>query len=403
MQSWELERIPHLGQRAFSALVQSMTQAVMGSRQPLGLPSRSPQDFAALRWEELGCDATALQEITLLFNAMFHLTLTPPAPEQPTAQLSQAGLSRWREGARPVTFFTSGSTGQPKPCTHREDDLRQEITSLAPLVAQCRTALVTPPLHHMYGFTFGLLLPLALDIPLRCVPPLPTVVAAQMRPGDMVVGIPLLWARLVDCGLWAEGAQPGQGVTIFTATSPIEATVLHRLRDRGFRTLEFFGASEMGVMCCRENPDLPFRLLPHIQRADEGHSETAVQRRLPDGQCVLYPLLDTVDWAGPREMVPRKRLDKAVQVAGVNVYPEHIRDIIEEHQGVRQCLVRLMRPEEGYRLKAFVVPAPGWDAACLRRELTALCKRRLKDVQRPASYAFGADIPRGPLGKPKDW
>ena len=30
-------------------------------------------------------------------------------------------------------------------------------------------------------------------------------------------------------------------------------------------------------------------------------------------------------------------------------------------------------------------------------------RRELSDVQRPGAYAFGPDIPRGPLGKPMDW
>ena len=400
IQSWSLDRIPHLDERAFSAIVQSMTQAVLGSRHPLALPSRPPADFDVLRWESLDCDTSALQEIAALFNAMFHLEIPAPAPEENTELFSRKGLAAWREGSREVTFFTSGSTGVPKPCTHREGDLRQEITSLAPLVADRLSALVTPPLHHMYGFTFGLLLPLALGIPIRCVPPLPTVAAAQMRPGDMVVGIPLLWTHLVDCGLWGEGERPGEGITIFTATSPIEPRVTRALRGRGFRTLEFFGASEMGVMGCRESPDSPFTLLPHIRRA---HNAEVLERQLPDGPLMQYPLLDAVDWPEERLFLPRRRLDKAVQVAGVNVYPEHVRGILESHAGVKECLVRLMRPDEGYRLKAFVVPAPGQNEADLRRELGALAKKNLKDVERPASYAFGPAIPRGPLGKPMDW
>ena len=77
--------------------------------------------------------------------------------------------------------------------------------------------------------------------------------------------------------------------------------------------------------------------------------------------------------------------------------------VIERHKGVKQCLVRLMRQDEGYRLKAFVVPHPGYDVSALHKELILHARRELSDVQRPGAYTFGPDIPRGPLGKPMDW
>lgn len=404
MNTWPLERIPSLDFRAFTAIVQSMTQAVLGRENPLALTARPPLEFAQCRWEALGCTADHVRDIATQVRAMFQVELPDPALGDSTGQLAQTALDAWLPGLRPVTFFTSGSTGVPKPCTHLEGSLRQEITSIAPLVADRRSALVTAPLHHMYGFTFGLQLPLALGIPLRCVPPLPTVVAAQMRPGDVVVGIPLLWTRLVESGHWARDARPGANITIFTATSPTPAHVVAGMQDWGFRTIEFFGASEMGVVCWRESGNEPFTLLPHVQRRDsEDGEESALERRLPHGEHAVYPLLDTVEWKGPRSFVPGRRRDKAVQVASVNVYPEHVRAVLEEHPGVDQCLVRLMRPDEGYKLKAFVVPAPGWTAHSLRPELRKLAAARLSDVQRPGSYAFGEDIPRGPLGKPTDW
>ena len=100
---------------------------------------------------------------------------------------------------------------------------------------------------------------------------------------------------------------------------------------------------------------------------------------------------------------PGGRLDKAVQVAGVNVYPNHAASVLEGHEGVSRCLVRLMRPDEGYRLKAFIVPKPGWNEQDLRASLANFARQHLNDAQRPAQYSFGEDIPRGPLGKPTDW
>ena len=116
-----------------------------------------------------------------------------------------------------------------------------------------------------------------------------------------------------------------------------------------------------------------------------------------------YPLMDNVTWTGQRHLRPGARIDKAVQVGGINVFPQYVASVIERHEGVKQCLVRLMRQDEGYRLKAFVVPQHGYDVSALHKELILHARRELSDVQRPGAYSFGPDIPRGPLGKPMDW
>jgi 4-coumarate--CoA ligase (photoactive yellow protein activation family) len=384
-------------------MLQSLTEAECNSDRPLSCSMRSPQEFAATRWENLGCTEEILRAVTRQFTAMFHVEMAPPALHEETGAFVRNGLDVWQRGERPVTFFTSGSTGIPKPCTHLESHLRQEITSVAPLVEDRKSALVTAPLHHMYGFTFGLLLPLSLGIPIRGVLPLPTLVENQMRPGDIVVGIPLLWSRLVEMKNWqASGSDAGRDITIFTATSPIAAEVHRALRCNGFRTVEFFGSSEIGVVCCREDPDEPFCLLPHVERG-KGEHEGTLERLLPCGVLMRYPVQDSVTWIGERSLRPGVRLDQAVQVAGVNVYPQHVSSVLERHEGVRQCSVRLMRPDEGHRLKAFIVPQPGWDAQALRESLGLFARRHLDDTQRPAHYSFGNDIPRGLVGKPADW
>lgn len=403
MKSWPLEKIPHLGLRALTAIVQSMTQAVASRRTPLGLPARLPEEFAAMRWEALGLDGDALNDVTRQANAMFHTDAPVPDMAELCGGLAQAVFAQWKDGERPVTFFTSGSTGVPKPCTHREGALRQEITSVAPLVEDRTAALVTAPLHHMYGFTFGLLLPLSLGIPIRSAPPLPTVVAAQMRPGDMVVGIPLLWSRLVELRGWQSGASDaGKGVTVFTATSPTPPEVLRAMLRHGFRIIEFFGSSEVGVVCRRMHPDDPFELLPHVNRGQGGHADT-LERLLPDEGLCRYPVMDDITWLDDRHLRPGARIDKAVQVGGINVYPQHVAHVLEGCDGVRQCVARLMRPEEGYRLKAFVVPEAGVGPEALRAALTRFARSHLNDEERPGRYDFGADIPRGPIGKPTDW
>jgi acyl-coenzyme A synthetase/AMP-(fatty) acid ligase len=71
---------------------------------------------------------------------------------------------------------------------------------------------------------------------------------------------------------------------------------------------------------------------------------------------------------------------------------------------VADCAVRLMRPEEGSRLKAFVVPRQDLVTATrLLRDLRRLTADRLEPAARPKSIRFGKRLPRTAAGKAADW
>ncbi|NNU45045.1 AMP-binding enzyme [Ramlibacter montanisoli] len=66
--------------------------------------------------------------------------------------------------------------------------------------------------------------------------------------------------------------------------------------------------------------------------------------------------------------------------------------------------VRLMRPDEGTRLKAFIVtrpPAP--PAPTLLADLQHWIDRELSTPERPKAIRFGAQLPVTPSGKAADW
>ena len=62
-----------------------------------------------------------------------------------------------------------------------------------------------------------------------------------------------------------------------------------------------------------------------------------------------------------------------------------------------------MRPEEGSRLKAFVVPSTGADPQVLRSELGRWTESRLTAPERPKAFAMGYQLPRNAMGKLSDW
>lgn len=395
---WPLERVPRLTAEDLALVLFSMTHEALSAGDPFAMSELPLEAFLHGSWSGLGVSPETGAALQTRFSTMFGIDAVPIVPSGTPGETVETAFRRWLASPREVTFFTSGSTGAPKLCTHAEDHLRQELIGIAPLMAGCTAARVPVPLHHMYGFTFGLQLPRTLGIPILKTSPIPAVIASAMQPGDLLVGIPFLWKRVV-----AGKPLNGQGITLLTATAPTPPEVLATLRQWGFRCREMFGASETGAMCWRESPEAPFTLLPHFVHESRTADPAHVRRLLPDGELRTYALLDTVNWIDDGHLLPTGRKDSAVQVGGRNVFPTRIADVLREHAGVADCLVRLMRQDEGDRLKAFVVPQQGWESGTLLRELKALCRQQLRPEECPAVYTFGEDLPRTGLGKPCDW
>ena len=115
---------------------------------------------------------------------------------------------------------------------------------------------------------------------------------------------------------------------------------------------------------------------------------------------------DLVEWIDSHRFIPLRRHDNAVQVAGQNVYPQRIAQTLMEHPCIQQCAIRLMRPDEGMRLKAFIVPTDSRPETLLQLQPSALrqwCTTRLDAPSTPRIFTLGSALPQTPMGKLTDW
>lgn len=297
-----------------------------------------------------------------------------------------------------LTFRTSGTTGAPKARQHQLATLVQEIDELAPLFGTRHRVLCAAPAHHIYGFLFSILLPRrlgveAIDIRAQS----PAGVAAVLRDGDLVIGHPAFWTAFVRAGVITTAQVVG-----VTSTAPCPADVARAVTERGLtRLVEVYGSSETAGLAVRENPDSAFRLFSYWRR---GSDDSLLDRTLPNGSVETAAAPDHLVWCDDRTFRVEGRRDHAVQVGGVNVLPEQVRQRLCEHPMVKEAVVRLMRPDEGVRLKAFIVPTePSFDIVELRCELAAWCDARLSVPERPKAFNFGSEVPTGAMDKPVDW
>jgi len=385
--------------------------------------ARPGRSMAPLPWprgldfvRDLGADSIELLGMGTALAEALHLERA----DGDARLLARPGLDDWVEAAQaglrvaaadeeraPLTFRTSGSSGSPKRCTHALALLWQETRELARLLPGRRRILSVVPSHHIYGFLFTVLLPRAFGgdgspaevIDLRTAAP--STLLREARPGDLLVAHP---------GWWEQAARLAPrfaaGVAGVSSTAPCPDPLARALADAGLRLLQVYGSSETaGVGWCEE-AGAPFNLLPYWSRLD---APGELARALPEGGAARYPLQDKLEWEGERRFRPAGRIDAAVQVGGVNVFPSYVAEVLRMHPRVADAAVRLMRPDEGRRLKAFIVaadlPGDAGDATteALRSELLAWCAERLATPGRPAALSFGERLPRQASGKPADW
>ncbi len=92
------------------------------------------------------------------------------------------------------------------------------------------------------------------------------------------------------------------------------------------------------------------------------------------------------------------RIKDAIIVAGENVYPAEIENVLAEHHAVVEAAVVGIPDEQwGEAVHAFVVLAPG--ARIGRRDLVLFQRGRLADFKIPTSYAYLDKLPRNASGK----
>ena len=292
---------------------------------------------------------------------------------------------RLADGDPVFGFRSGGTTGEPKTTRLPAQHLRAEVAELAAIVGTPGRILCMAPLNHIYGFLWGALLGEELGIPLLTGE---DAQGATPTPGDLIIGFPEWW-RLMS----GRSTSLPEGVTGVTSTAPCPSALVHQLLEQGLgRMLEIYGSSETGGIGWREHPGAPYRLLGHWQPqgVDRLVSQAGIEATPPD----------ELHWHDDRHLEPVGRRDGAVQVGGINVWPQKVEAAIAAHPGVSECAVRPFETGSGTRLKAFVVPDGHAEP---EDNLKQWLKDQLPAPERPVRLDFGPELPRNHLGKRCDW
>lgn len=316
-----------------------------------------------------------------------------------------------------ISFMTGGSTGTARVVTHLLANLSREAAELVGFVGKQHRVRVTVPVHHIYGFIFGVLLPEALGA--EVVDAQYSLLGGAGRPaaGELVVSVPFLWERL-PVASWP----PGVCGTSSTAPFPAE---LSAERGRQLdRLIEVYGSSETSGVGWRDHARAPgedaaFTLLSRWRRdgerlrdlwAADSDPSTASDRSTASDPLAgstpspgpAGPVIETPDhlvWVDDIRFHPRGRRDAVIQVGGVNVDLEALRDRIRSL--VPEAHDVAVRPDGAGRIRVFLAGDSSHlpDDATVRRRLSA----ELDAAALPSSIARGPQLPRSLMGKLADW
>lgn len=313
-------------------------------------------------------------------------------------------------GAAQFTFTTSGSTGVRKHIRHREDLLALEAQAWAQVLGPVKRVVVLCPTHHIYGFIWGVLLPIALGVPVidADVSDLPTLQAH-----DLVVAVPDQWAWLsASTRAWPAHVQGVSSTAPMPAAVHETMTLAHGAPEgadqhspRLERLLQIYGSSETAGLAWRSNATGAYALAPgRLRNAADG-----IDLVLPGGTRQALAVQDELAWTGADTFNLLRRNDESVQVGGHNVSPAWVVAQLQNHSAVKAASVRLATDTTPAKLKAFIVLHPAQSAtaeatpAAQRNALEQWINETLPSYATFSSITYGSALPQSAMGKASDW
>lgn len=298
-----------------------------------------------------------------------------------------------------LTFLTSGSTGNPKRQRHYIWHLFSETRLFANLFYKRRRVISFVPSHHLYGFLFTVLLPKELNIPLIRHT---EISLKELQKGDLIIATPIQWQYIQKTV-----TQFPTDVVGVTSTSPCPIELSENLKTQGLTDLyEIYGSTETSGVGYRKSYKDFYKLLDHWQKGDKDNELLLCIN--PDdcdhNECdemQIFILMNHLHWQHDIYFNVGERIDQAIKIGGINVYPSHIEAIINTHPCIKECAIRSYTLSDGYtRLKAFIVPK---DDSLTEEDVFKYLSDKLTSVEQPKQLTFGSELPRNDIGKLTNW
>ena len=331
---------------------------------------------------ETGSDAVhALQDA---IRSFFCLEETPAKnflPDQKIGQWVNFISDAMSADFRYLGFRPAGGA-QTEICRHRTDLVFQDAAAAAGLLHGRRrlVSLVSP--HSVLGLSLTTLTPQLIGVAnVDARKMAPDALSAFFAFGDVIVATPSYWGYLVS----ERVSVPDNAVAVCFG-EPLVPQLASEMRRAGIAIIrELYGSTQTGLIAWRDSPTDDFVLFDHWAREGDG-----LVRRLPCGKRVAQSPMDRFAWRTDRTFALSGRLDGAVQIGAVNVFPDQIANHIAAHPLVQHCDVTVsLDAASTNRLIANITlvqqHSVGENTA---REIDRWCREKLAYHERPHVYNF---------------
>jgi long-chain acyl-CoA synthetase len=349
-------------------------------------------------------------------------TLAPAPCKAPNADPSAVG----------AVIYTSGTSGDPKGVCLTFDNLVQNARACmtAAELSPDQVFLSLLPQFHAFGLTTNTLIPLLMGATVHYLPRFsPHAVVNTLAAQRVSVFITI--ASMFGALTAMKDARPEQFAALTHPVSggePLSMKVAHAFEQRYHKRIyEGYGMTEASPVISLNTPRA-YRLgsvgppLPGIsvQATDpDGRALPAGQdgQLVVRGHCVMQGYLNKpqqtaaalrdgalltgdighVDSDGFIHITGRAK-DMMI-VAGENVFPFEIENVLVDHPAVGEAAVIGVRDDvRGEVPVAYVIPAAGRPVPT-EAELRSFCRERLAAYKVPRQVHVTQDLPRGPTGK----
>ena len=317
-------------------------------------------------------------------------------PEKPAIMQADAGLIQ----------MSSGTTGEPKFIQRSWKDIDVEIQSYIQTLtkAETMTPVVACPVTHSYGLICGVLVALA-----RKQQP---IIVTNINPKYLIKVLsgterPLLYSSPTMLqGLMRFWPKQDTLHAVMTSGTMMSQTTLDLLAKNIRYLFQQYGCSEAGCISINQNMTQTENMgtpLPHLALTCDGDAKAPgeIQVRVKHRENTVIHTQDlgylaTTDSSEIPQLHFVARQDDTIIVAGLNVYPQQVEDILLEHPHISDALIfKVEDPFAGQRVGLHFVS----EQALSIDELRQWCSEYLADFQRPYHLKQVEKIDRMANGK----
>jgi len=300
-------------------------------------------------------------------------------------------------GAGSLLQLSSGTTGEPKCIERPWPAIDEEIESYCGALGEHgeRTPLLACPITHAYGLISGVLAALrrgVRPVVLTNINPKYLIRRATESPRGLLYASPTLLNVLVR--LLPEDRRL---CAVMTSGAPLRASEFVELQRRAERVLQQYGCSEVGCISLNRDMRAANEIgtpLSHLRvRAGASREEPEEIRVGTRDAEVGTKDLGYVDERGLHFVA---RMDDMINVAGVNVYPQEVEEVVLEFPGVQEAVVyKRVDPYASERVCLQFTGRGDIDVAELRR----FCAENLTPFAVPTELRQVAEIAKLENGK----